>query len=656
LTGQDLLISVNAEWAGGGQGGYHPVRFRVVNRGKSRTLTFRISPVNQRFAALPTVERTVTIESGATLHFTLNVPLVGAGGYAILSVHDERGRMIQRLSGVSLDFAQPSGASVGLLVITSRAIDFAPFERAVEFLNLPGGKSYWGGRAGSKYSRVVSPDSLPASWVSYSGLDLVAISRDTFEKLSAARRSAVLDWIRQGGNLIVYDVGQTPEPSRRLDVVLGLAGQAAVSSTWHRVPPHAYPGFSIELKESEGKPSRRPPARSHEKPDGDRSSARSVWRVEQNLFSFRTLMLGLIVAFPRDPFPGSPNDWAWLLSFLLKNRYDWAWRHGLTARGENPNFLEFQIPGIRTVHARSFVVLITLFTLVIGPVNFFFLRRRNRLYLVLLTIPLIAFLTSMTLFAYSVVAHGFSVQSRVRSLTIVDQTAKRSVTVARVALYAGLAPSEGLRFLPETAVYPIWPPGRSFQSGRVDWTTTQHLRSGWLASRTPMQFLVTTCRAERGRLEVSPPNDDGMRIANGFAWKLTAVLVVDESRQAFFGSEIPAGATARVRPASKENLRGMAALLNRYPLETPRVINGSDSGVFSFSLGVRRRDPSPSWSVSSSNSLWESELRRLRDFWDRPPPLPPRSYIAVLGENPDIDLGVERTREIIHQHVLFGTF
>ncbi|NOX53486.1 MAG: hypothetical protein GXP27_03440, partial [Planctomycetes bacterium] len=521
LTGEDLLISVSSRWAGGGQGGYHPVRFQVVNRGKSRTLTFRISPIDRRYLSLPTVQRTISIESGAAVRFTLNVPLVGAGGYAVLSVHDERGRRVRSLSGSSLNLAEPMESTVGLLVIAPRMVDCGPFEDAVEFLNRTAGKVYWRGRSRTGYAQAVTPDSLPDSWISYSGLDLVAISLETFEKLSSARRSALLDWVRQGGNLIVYDVGEDPQGSRRLDVALELSRQAAVAANWRRVRAQEYPGFKIEQEQSEHTQPRRTATPSAKKAGGGRLLTHPEWPAKQNLFSIRKLMLGQIIAFPRDPFPGTPNDWAWLLSVLTKSRYDWAWRHGLTARDENPNFLEFLIPGIRTVPAKSFVVLITLFTLVIGPVNFFFLKRRNRLYLVLLTIPLIAFLTSMTLFAYSVVAHGVSVRSRVRSLTVVDQKAKRSVTVARVALYAGLAPSEGLRFLPETAVYPIWPPEQSFQTGVVDWTSAQHLRSGWLASRTRTQFLVTTCRAERGRLDVSPPKDGQLTIANGFEWKLT---------------------------------------------------------------------------------------------------------------------------------------
>ena len=107
----------------------------------------------------------------------------------------------------------------------------------------------------------------------------------------------------------------------------------------------------------------------------------------------------------------------------------------------------------------------SLWVLVIGLLNYLWLWRRRRLYLLVITIPVVAFATSLALFGYSAVAHGFGTRSRVRSLTLLDQKANSAVTMSRLSLYSGLAPSGGLTFSPETAVYPIWPPDTSFDSG-----------------------------------------------------------------------------------------------------------------------------------------------------------------------------------------------
>ena len=58
--------------------------------------------------------------------------------------------------------------------------------------------------------------------------------------------------------------------------------------------------------------------------------------------------------------------------------------------------------------------MITLFSIVIGPVNYVYLLKKKRLYLLVMTIPVIAVVTSLMLFSYSVLAHGFGTRVRVR--------------------------------------------------------------------------------------------------------------------------------------------------------------------------------------------------------------------------------------------------
>ena len=211
---------------------------------------------------------------------------------------------------------------------------------------------------------------------------------------------------------------------------------------------------------------------------------------------------------------------------------NWTVRNGISARHGSGEFLNFLIPSVRGVPVFAFLLLITIFTVVIGPLNYIFLWRRRRLYLLVLTIPLIAMGTSLALFGYSAVAHGFSTKSRARTLTYVDQQANTAVTLGRIALYAGLAPSDGLRFSSDTSVMPIWPEDHEFESARTDWTDQQNLRNGWLKSRTRTQFLTTGHRDERGRLDVTP-GGDGLKITNGFEWDFAALVVSDADGKPF---------------------------------------------------------------------------------------------------------------------------
>ena len=164
-----------------------------------------------------------------------------------------------------------------------------------------------------------------------------------------------------------------------------------------------------------------------------------LWPNSEDAFSRRTLMLGTVYAFQENPFPGTPHDWGWFLNSMPQQHKTWPTRHGIAARWGSDEFLKFLIPSVKGVPVFAFVFLISVFTIVIGPLNYLWLWKRRRLYLLVLTIPATALGTSLLLFGYSAIAHGFSTKSRTRSLTVIDQQNDTAVSLSRIALYSGLA-------------------------------------------------------------------------------------------------------------------------------------------------------------------------------------------------------------------------
>src|SRR5262249_26323111 len=79
----------------------------------------------------------------------------------------------------------------------------------------------------------------------------------------------------------------------------------------------------------------------------------------------------------------------------------WDTRHGLTPDAANTEFAKFLVPGVGMAPVTYFQVLITLFVLLIGPANYWFLKRAKRLHLMVLTVPLAAGITTLALFAYA---------------------------------------------------------------------------------------------------------------------------------------------------------------------------------------------------------------------------------------------------------------
>jgi hypothetical protein len=612
-VGDDLVIRTDTRWTGGALGGYLPVRVEISNRGPARTLVLEVTPSDRTHGA--TVKRVVRVDEHATTRFTLSIPLT-AFRQGQLRVYDRRGELSshERLIGgaafLGVDMAP------AMLVVSSRPVDCASYIEAT-------GGSRDATRFGAvpatdptTLAEVVPRDSLPDSWIDYSGLDFVAISRDDLAALRPRARSAVLKWVHCGGNLIVHQVGKTSKDRETLERLLELNENAAVGARWTEsgVPKTPSP------------------------------------------FATRQLMLGLICAFP-DQLPDSPIAWSAFLSSVGEPRFSWMQRHGIAPDLGTLEFFNFMNPGIGGVPVYGFMVLITAFAVLIGPVNYFYLRRKRRLWLLLVTVPALALVTSVLLVGYSVAAHGFSIRSRIRSLTVLDQKSHRAVTVARLALFAGLAPARGMQFSPETAVYPVFPPMVEPGALAVDWTENQSLESGWLLSRTRTQFLTIRHASQPEHVDVKPGQDGGLAIANGLPWELEAVLVADASGRLLWARNVLPKASEPLADVSETNRSDFVRLLGR---NRPELPDNFSSPVFNPLVGRRLR--AFNFMTRFPDAHFDSNLmERLIQTWSRDLSakrtcLSPRSFLAVLRENPGVDTGVGLTTEQAGYHLLLGYY
>jgi hypothetical protein len=612
-AGDDLMIRTDTRWAGGAVGGYLPVRVEISNQGRSRSLVLEVTPSDRAHGA--TVKRVIGVDENATVRFALSIPLT-AFRQGVLRVYDERGELPShvRLIGGAASFGVETAPA--MLVVSSRPVDCA------DYITAAGGSRnanrFGNPRAtdASALAEVVPSDSLPDSWIDFSGLDFVAISRDDLADLKPSARSAVLKWVHCGGNLIVHQAGKSSKDVETLDRLLELNENAAVGAKWTKPvrPKTASP------------------------------------------FATRELMLGLLFAFP-DELPDSAFDWSTFLSSVGAPRSSWVQRHGIAPDFGAGEFYNFMNPGIRGVPVYGFMVLITVFAVLIGPVNYFYLRRKRLLWLLLVTVPATALVTSVLLVGYSVAAHGFSIRSRIRSLTVLDQKSHRAVTVARLALFAGVAPARGMQFSPETAVYPVFPPTTEPGAFTVDWTENQSLTSGWLLSRTRTQFLTIRHSEQRDRVDVKPGHDGGLEIVNGLPWELEAVLVADASGRLLSARNVRPNASEPLTGVSETDRSDFVRLLGR---NRPELPDNFSPPAFNPLVGRRFRPfefmgglPEPHF----DSNLMERRIQTWsRDLSAQKTCLSPRSFLAVLRQNPGVDTGVGLTTEQAGYHLLLGYY
>ncbi len=660
LVGHDLQIDVDSRWAGCGQGGYCPVRVRVVNRGPTRTLTFRIA---KSYQSVVGVRQTIEVPQNAALAITLSMPMVNFSNSAEFRVEESGGVLENMKHSVGLPEANVADLGrPGLLVVAPGVVDLQAFEDgATTFRQTAGGTSAAstsGGGYRTSNCVAIPANSLPSSWIDYSGLDIVSIPLSELNKLPKGTRAALIQWARCGGTLLVTAVGEVESASGASAMLL--AGDSTSTGAWTWAEPQLADRDVAQIV--------------HQDTSGGvttistPTTGPSEWSRETMPFRVADVGFGKLVLFRSEPFPGTAQDWFWLLKSVGgMSRWDWGKRHGESARIGTSDFLLFLIPGIGGVPVVMFLVLITIFAVVIGPLNYFVLARRKQLHLLLLTIPGVALITSLLLFGYTIVAHGFSVKARCRSLTFIDQAAQSAVTFGRLSLYAGQAPSAGMQFSRDTAVYPIWPENEQFESGQVDWTNSQNLTSGWLRSRTRTQFLTVGHRTERGRLEVTSPSAGKLTVANGFEWGFEPLVVANEQGRLFVGKNVPAGASIDLQPATEKELKDVATALQRHPLELPTGLANAGSPTANF-WGPPRPIRSAiiygygygtaSW--HHHESLMEIASVRLRSGAVVPggvraesSPVP-RTFYGLATQTPHIELGVLKVSEINSLHTVMG--
>ncbi len=663
LNGHDLQVDVDSRWAGCGQGGYCPVRVRVVNRGPTRTLTFRIAKSYQQVVG---VRQTIEVPQNAALGVTLAVPMVNVSTTAEFRV-EQSGGLLEKMNR-PINLPEVNVAEVGrpgLLVVASGVVDMQAFEDgATTFRQTAGGTAgaSTGGvhYGGSRNSNCVAlpRSSLPSSWVDYSGLDIVSISLDELTKLPKGTRAALIQWTRCGGTLLVTAAGDLETASSTTAKLF--AGDLASASAWSWTEPKLENRNVAQIV--------------HQDMGGGATTittpttSPAEWPREAMPFRVADVGFGKLVLFRAEPFPGTAQDWFWLLKSVGgMPRWDWGKRHGESARIGTSDFFLFLIPGIGGVPVVMFLVLITIFAVVIGPLNYFVLARRKQLHLLLVTIPALAIVTSFLLFGYTIVAHGFSVKARCRSLTFVDQAAQSAVTLSRLSLYAGQAPSAGMQFSRDTAVYPIWPENEQFEAGQIDWTNSQNLTSGWLRSRTRTQFLTVGHRIERGRLEVTSPSPKKLTVANGYEWGFAPLVVANEQGVLFVGKSVPAGASIDLQPATDDEINEVGLAIQRYPLELPAGLANAGSPAANFWGNPRHYRGGMYYGSGYGSASWHHHESLMELAWLRlksgavvpggvnPESSPmPRTFYGLATQTPHVELGVPKATEINSQHTVMG--
>ncbi len=517
------------------------------------------------------------------------------------------------------------------------------------------------------------PSDLPTKWIDYTCFDLTFVSWDDLNSLVNSHPDkwrAIRDWVATGPTLCVYDMPLDAQPLKELEELLELP-----SITDSDGEPSALRGWSLPDKTQGGRQTvqgldklYQPAYRRGDVPD--QSSLVEILAAAggfqpatsptQTAFVTRDVNLGRVVAMrTNEPFRPGPYGNSWLMNEIGDENWMWYRRHGMSLHRENKDYWNLMIPGVGSAPVTSYLVLITLFVVVIGPVNYYFLRKRKRLYLLLITVPVGAGLVTFALLNYALISDGLGTRARVRSFTEIDQTTGRAVSWSRQTYYAGLAPSRGLHFPTDAAFYTVepYPSERRRSSDRwLDWDEGQRLTSGYLGARSTAQFMVVRSHKSRGSLGVNEPEGSkaAPRVTNNFKADVAEVLICDSAGRYHWAENIEAGKQFQPQPIQPSE--AAKRLRSAYDENRPTLPVGFDPRYYRSSFGFGR-----SWWSDIDQNLQppvfaQGILERgvQRAIYTEVEKMKPRTYIVITETSAEAPLAHEASREEASFHVISG--
>jgi hypothetical protein len=355
------------------------------------------------------------------------------------------------------------------------------------------------------------------------------------------------------------------------------------------------------------------------------------------------------------------------LATALRSTDRWSVRHGTAPDDPNRDFASLLVPGVGLAPVTEFRVLITLFVLIIGPVNFWLLNRWRRLHLMVLTVPLAAVVMTAALFAYSAVSDGFGTSARAHSLAVIDQRTGEAACWSRLSYYSGLAPGSGLTMPADTVLYPINPAWNNSSFGgnlglqrETVWDNGEvKLSRGWLRSRTPTQYVAIRSRETPHRLNLAASGDK-LRAINKLSAKINFVLVFDRSQKLWIGEEMADGSMTFLKPIEQtEAIRRFRQLVMTNAPEPPAALADGDSHYAILERRTNRMYRSrygyPEADTRLTTSSVNEYLADLAGLAGQPAlDLPPRSYVAVTDTGPEVELGLQGVKEEASFHIVVG--
>jgi len=498
---ESLRVTLDSEWSSYTAQGYWPVRFDITNLGEERVI--EIFGRGYRWwrtgdSGSSEIRRTLRLKRGDRLTVTLPVPVFGDNDSIVFEIR-ERGRTLQSFTYAGFQSNKSVDETAALFVTDPSSplgTDAAGWLRPV---TVSGRGGFSGAGVAPKLDFILDPPRLPGDWLGFTSLRAVFIGTKEWSELTAVQKEALLTWTACGGDLMFVDGDLNtllPDPQSR-PAGLTVSGND---------PARYYFGHIRVVKSAD----------------------------------IRSKGLTEILSASR--LPEESNQ-----SLPVNRAPDWL--------RLSENGFRLTIPGVAGMAVRSYMAILIVFSMLIGPVNYFLLWRKRRQVLLVLTAPLISIAFIVVLAGYALLGEGIGIKARAESFTVLDQITKHAATRATVSLYAaGMAPWNGLRFKRTTAIFPMGKDGTgSREPETIDLTESQQFSSGIARARAASNFEEIRFRPARERLNFSR-RGEAITVVNALDANVSSLLYRSGGNLYVLDAPLRSGAQATLHAAAKADL------------------------------------------------------------------------------------------------------
>ncbi|MEM9587348.1 MAG: hypothetical protein AAGA03_08695 [Planctomycetota bacterium] len=499
---------------------------------------------------------------------------------------------------------------------------------------------------------VRDASSLTEDWRRLRGYSVIVTSSESLQTMQTDQLVVVRRFVMLGGCLVITEAGDVETEMDRLSL-----GSTTLLSSSRYSRRYAAANYALGLRRSQRgfamqstiRLLRSLPQSNDVKPFWD---DRFLW--------CRCAAAGLVIGLPDENGNGTTSVFQHLAARSMAGDQV----SPLLIRGADPivgdrRFNEWLIAGVARPPVYTFIGLLGVFVVLVGPVAYYKTTRTERGYLMFLIAPVLALVTTLSFFAYGLISDGFGVQARVRQISWIDGASGDAAVRTRATYFAGIRPGNGLTFPSDVEVIPYRVPNAKegwetiqLRDGRSEGTITvtdesQNWSSAFLPSREQRQFVTHRFKSQLGRIRLtSDASSNERRVSSEFDFPIRDVCISDRDGQYWVCESVDANQND-VKLQSVQRKDASERLLDLYSDHQPLAL-------FSESPSNARRYMTHDV-LSSTSQLVFSELTEgpfeawLKFHLQLSTDLPAGHFLATTDIDPsDLATDVDHLSESVH--------